>query len=402
MADFLSFVPLVRETIESIRARLNADTNAGVAPTEEGYYDTTEGSAVYDLTQGPALEAERLWDFLSTEVVAAMFVQSAWGQYLDEHGAMLGVDRKDEVLATGAVTFFGIDGTPIPTGTEVGQAATDPDADPVTFVTTESGWVGDPDDPLAPVTYASPGEITLPVRAAEPGPSGNVPPGAVVILLTGIDNVSAVVNATNISGGADVESDEAYQNRLLLEWRAPGAAGNVADYRKWALAYPGVGDVTVTPVWDGPNTVRLVVTDPDGNPVSGITRDGLKQLLDPVGLDGQGYGLAPVGAFVTVDTVTTFTVPISAQARFEDGYSLDGVGGTIALRDAIQEAIIEYVDGLHPGEDVIRAKVESLFFRIAGIRDVQNVLINSVSSNFDVADTQVASTNALSITLTAF
>jgi uncharacterized phage protein gp47/JayE len=380
----------VRETVETVRARLDVDANAGVAPTDQGYIDTTEGGAYYDLTQPAALEAERLWDFLATEVVAAMFVQSAWGDYLDMHGEMLGVPRKPASLATGEVTFTGLDGTFIATGTEVAQPATDPDADPVTLATTAPGIIG----------QSVPGEVTLPVEAEEPGPASNLPAHQITFLVTPIDDVASVDNAANTSGGADVEEDESYQARLLLEWRSPGAAGNISDYEKWALAYPGVGDVTVTAVWNGAWTVRIVVTDPDGNPVSGTVTDGLKNLLDP--LDGTGDGLAPVGANVTVATVTSFVVPVSAQVRFETGYSLDGTGGTIALRSAIQEAIIDYVDALHPGEDVIRAKVESLFFRIAGIKDVTSVTLNGLAANFDIADTQVATTNSQSISLTAF
>lgn len=387
MTEFLDFIPLINETVESIRARLNADANAGLSTSDADYRDTTEGGAFYDLTQGAVLDSERLWDFLGTEVVAAMFVQSAWGFYLDEHGAMLSVPRKAESFATGEVTFFGTDGTPIPSGAQVAQPSSDPDVDPITFVTTANGTIG------ATVS----GEITIPVIAEGAGPSGNMPIGQVVMLLTGIDDVTSVLNEMAITGGADVESDEDYQARLLLEWRAPGAAGNIADYKRWALAYPSVGDVTVTPVWAGANTVRLVVTDPDGNAVSAAVRDGLKALLDPG--DGTGAGLAPIGANVTVATVTAVTVPVAANVKFASGYSLTGTGGTYALSDVIKQVIGDYINGLSPGEDVIRAKVESLFFRVAGVDDVAAVTLNGVAANFVIADTEVAQITSANFTL---
>jgi uncharacterized phage protein gp47/JayE len=375
---------LTAETVDSIRARMDLDANAGMEPTDPGYLDLTEGGFYFDLTQAPVLEAARLWDFMATEVVAAMFVQGAWGEYLDMHGEMLGVERKDEVKATGEVTFTGDAGTLIATDTEVAEPTEDPDADPVTFVTVESGTIpGDPEaDP--PITDS----ITLRVEAVEPGPEGNVAVGQVSFLLSPIDGIEAVNNASGITGGADVESDEAYQARLLLEWRSPGAAGNVADYERWALAYPGVGFVTVEAVWAGAWTVRLVVTDPERNPASAEVVTGLKALLDPG--DGTGEGLAPVGANVTVATVIPVTINAEATVTFENGYSLDGASGTVALSDVIESAVQDYLNSLPPGEDVVAAKVESLFFRIAGIYDVSAVKLNGFAANFIVGPEQVA------------
>src|SRR4051812_47397706 len=111
--DFIDLTPLVVETIETIRERMDTDANAGKIPTDEDFIDVTEGGAFWDLTQTPALEAERLWDFLGTEVVAAMFVQSAWGAWLDMHGEMLGVPRKPEAFASGEVQFTAAVGTTI-------------------------------------------------------------------------------------------------------------------------------------------------------------------------------------------------------------------------------------------------------------------------------------------------
>lgn len=392
MTDFLDFLPLAQETIEAIRARLDADANAGVAPSERGYMDMTEGGFGFDLTQPPALEAERLWDFLATEVVSAMFVQSAWGPYLDEHGEMLGVPRKDAVKATGEVTFTGINGTFIGTGTQVAQPATEPDADPVEFLTIEDGVIAG-------------GSLTLAVEAAEEGHVGNVAAAQITFPITAINGLTSITNAAATSGGAEVESDERYQERLLLEWRSPGAAGNKASYERWALAWPGVGYVTVYPATDAagnpdPNHVRVVIADVDRNPSSATVVNELKAFLDPG--DGTGEGEAPIGATVHVQTVVAQAVPVVAEVHFESGYSLDGTGGTVPIGDAIKAVVLEYINGLAPGEDVILAKVESLFFRVTGVADVRNVTLNGVAANFAISAQQVATVTTGQITLTAF
>lgn len=387
MADFLDLIPLVTETIDSIRARMDADANAGLLPTDTGYIDTTEGGAYFDLTQPAALEAERLWDFLGTEVVAAMFAQSAWGTYLDQHAEQLGLVRKEPAAATGQVTFTGTNGTLIATGTQVAQETTDPDEDPITFLTTDSGTI-------------TGGEVTLPVRAEVTGPESNLAIGQISLLLTGVDGVLTLTNAAPTSGGADEEDDEALSARVLLEWRSPGAAGNVSDYERWALGFEGVGAVTVTPEWDGPLSVHVVVTDPDRNAVSSEVLAALQAYLDPG--DGTKLGKAPVGAVVTVETVTPITVPVAANVHLTSGYSLAGTGGTIAVGAAIVTSIMEYINGLGPGEDVIRAKVESLFFRVAGVEDVTDLTLNGLASNFTILDTQVAATGSGNMTLGTF
>src|SRR3954469_33532 len=111
-----------------IRAQMDADANAGVAPGEPDYIDQTVGGFYYDLTQSPGLEIERLWDFLSMEVISAMFPAFAWGRYLDYWGDTLNLPRNPSATAVGEVVIVADDATAIPTGTVVAVPQTDPDA----------------------------------------------------------------------------------------------------------------------------------------------------------------------------------------------------------------------------------------------------------------------------------
>lgn len=451
MQRLLDFLPLSFDTIDTIRARIDADANAGIDPTSDDFIDQTVGGWWYDLTQAPALEIERLRDFLGTEVVAAMFPAFAWGEYLDYHGVTLDVPRKDASAATGSVTFAGTNGTVINSGTVVAQPAADPDDDPIEFVTTAAG------------TIAS-GVATVAVQAAEAGAAGNVAAGTITSIVSPASGVT-VSNAAPITGGSDVETDEDYRERLLLEYAQGQGAGTRSDYERWALAYPGIGSVTVEALWSGAGTVRVVVTDNNFDAVSSTVRTGLQAELDPpaattattgshtlpvatinvvstaafrtsgfiqidlgtsrqvvsytgktsttftgcaggtgtvtagssVTQGGAGEGKAPIGAHVTVDTVTIVTAAIAGTVVHKPGYSLDGTAGTIATRTDITNSIKEYIDNLAPGDDVVLSRVSAQFHRVPGVLDVTGVTINGSAATLVVASLQKAKTGTVTL-----
>ena len=382
MPDITDRMPLARVTVEEVRARVDADANAGLDPDDDAFIDTTEGGFYWDLTQPAVLEIARLWDFAAAEVPASIYVASSWGENLDDHGETINVPRKEAAYATGAVTFKAANGTIIPIGTQVGVAQSDPDEDPPSYVTTESGTVGVSE------------ELTLAVKAEAAGTAGNVGVGAVAFILSPIEG--EVTNAEGITGGADVESDESYRARLLLELGAAQGAGNITDYKRWALAYPGVGFVTVIPLWAGAGTVKVVITDEENNPVSGTVVEGLQQELDPT--EGKGEGLAPVGAVVTVATPSSKNVTVSAEVELEDGYTLDGTGGTVALREDLERVLSEYVDQLSPGGDVLLNKTESRFFLVDGLYNVKAVKLNGEEKDAAIGETEVAQMSTVTLT----
>lgn len=385
IADFLSFLPLRDETILDVRARFDADVNAGLDPSDAAFTDTTVGGFYYDASQPAAMECVRLWDFFSNEVPAVTFPAYAYGEYLDEHGVTINVPRKDQVKATGTVTFSGLNGTLIPAGTEVSTVQTSPDTDPLAYVTTVGGIVGNQATPN--------GTVDLPVEAVQAGAGGNTAAGSVTALVTGIENISAVTNAAAITGGADVESDNLYRERILLEYAAPHGAGTVADYKRWALGFPPVGFVTVEPLWAGAGTVRVIVTDQSDNPVSDVVKNGLQALLDPVA--GQGQGLAPIGAIVTVATVTLDTINITVTLTLASGYSLDGSAGTHNVTPDVGASIREYIDKLNPGDDVILNRVIEQIMAVPGITDLSTLRLNGSGANVVVGSLQVARTGSI-------
>lgn len=383
MPEFQDFLPLVAEDTNTIRARLDADANAGVDPSDDAFIDTTEGGFYWDLTQAPVLELDRLWDFLGTEVPSAMFPAYAFGDYLDDWGVSLGVARKDAAAASGEVTFTGDDDTLVATHTQVSAPSSDPDADPVVFETTDAGTI-------------TGGTLTLPVAALVAGAAGNQPAGAVTVLESPLPGITAVSNANAITGGADIETDDLYRDRILLAFNPGGGAGTVTDYEQWALAYPGVGHVTVEPLWAGNGTVRVVITDENNQPVSAAIIDGLQAELDPV--PGEGEGLAPIGATVTVATPAVVGITVAADLVLDSGYSLDGASGTIDIEGDIIAAVTEYIDTLAPNDDVILERVKAIIIEVSGVHDITTATLNGSAANVVIGALEVAQTTAVNLT----
>ena len=451
MPDPSEFIPIRQESIAAIRARLDADANVGLSPDDDEYLDLTEGGFWWDLTQAPALEIERLWDFAATEVPAAIFLIYSYGEYLDDHGEALGVERKDQVAANGVVRFNGTNGTVISPGTQVAAAASDPEAEEVTFQVTTGGTIAG-------------GFVDLPVTAMEAGSAANVPAAAVTLLMTPVSGVTSVINLNAVGGGADVEEDEVYRNRLLLEMQATGGGGTVSQFERWALAVPGVGFVTVQSMPAGPGTVRVMGLDMDGKPLGPAVLQALQNELDPPAADalsvgshslplggaaftvdsttgfrdsgrfyalggqivsytgrtattftgsqggvgtvpagtpvyqgGVGLGKATIGVDVVVGTPAALNVTIEETISFEPGYSLDGDAGTIATRADIERQITEYIDQLDVGEDVVLNHIEARTFRVRGVYDVSGTEINNVAANLAVSGEQVATLQTITL-----
>jgi uncharacterized phage protein gp47/JayE len=457
MPDLVDFLPLVTETVASIRNRVDADINAGLSVTDADYVDTVEGGMYHTLTQPLILEIGRLYDVVATEAIAATFPAFSWGDYLDYLGESVGVPRKDAVAATGQVTFdAGVAVSAailIGTGTLVATTPQSADDEPVVFHVVSGGSIG-----------IGQQVVTLDIVAEEASMFGNVTAGQIDDLQSPVSGIASVYNALPTSGGSDVESDEVYRDRVLLAWQGAAGAGTQTDYRRWALAYPGIGYAAVTPLAFGPGTVSLVVTDLNNRPFSSSAEvDAVQGQIDPPqfstlstgsqtlpvatlnvastsGMDnagkvvvrlasgpqvvsytgktgttltgctggtgtvpagttvyqgGQGNGLAPIGAIVAVSTPVLKGVVIAASVTCDMGYSLDGTGGTIAIRDDVESALEEYVNRLPPGGDVIFNHVMARFFNVTGIADVTGLTLNATPANVVVATGEVAFISSL-------
>jgi uncharacterized phage protein gp47/JayE len=197
-------------------------------------------------------------DWLSLQLLP----DTAETEWLDRHGQIWLVNadgstgRKMATLATGQAQFQGIvDGTVIPTGTQLQSAA----ALPATFSSPNSVVTF---ETLEDITTSASSPVTGNIRAVDAGSFGNLPDGSSLAINPSIPGVSSTAYAFNLTGGTDTETDDELRVRILQRIRNPPMGGAQADYVRWALAVPGV-----TRAWAaveqgiGTMTVRFMMDD---------------------------------------------------------------------------------------------------------------------------------------------
>lgn len=164
---------------------------------------------------------------------------TADAEYLDRWASIwLQVPRKAAAAASGVVAFVVQAGAVIPAGTQVRAL----------------------DGQVYATTAAASGVVpafTAPVQAVVPGGAGNRTSGQAMQLVSPVAGVQPAVVAGEMSGGADIEADDALRARLLDAIRRPAQGGSAADYVAWALEVPGVTRAWCYPAELGPRSVTV-------------------------------------------------------------------------------------------------------------------------------------------------
>lgn len=169
--------------------------------------------------------------------------------------------------------------------------------------------------------------------------------------------------------------------------------GNVAQYKKWAREYAGIGKYKVFPLWDGANTVKVSILDEDYLPCTEDFIDEFQEYLDP-GITGMGDGVAPIGAFVTVSTPTTKTINVSAQVSVEEDYDSENVFAMMSEVLSVYFREISYVKST-----VSYMNVGAVLSEVAGVEFINNLSINNDTANIPLDDEEVPSLGTATWTL---
>lgn len=379
------------QTEDVILARMMDWANEGLDPVadSDSWVDTREGGHWRTAVMPCVRELARLYDLAGTEVPMSGFVLWAWGTYLDDLAAVYEVDRKAATFSVGAVTFTGPAASVITAGTAVGTVPASPDDPAPTFLVDSTVTIPD--------LGGGNGQINVTITAQDAGQDGDVAAHSIVAPGTPLPAGVTVDNASATLGGTDPETDDALRTRVLqaIVGRGPGA---IADYLRWAGAWPGVGAVKVVPTPTGPNTVLVLITDPEGQPLPGSVVTALQTDLDPI--PGKGEGTAPVGAQVDVETSTPLAVTITLSTiTYEDGYSADGAGNTVAVQPGITAAINNYLLTCPPGGEVVVAHAAGIISTWPGVHDVTGVEVNGSASNLAIGLTPPESPFLSALTL---
>ncbi|OPH56638.1 Baseplate J family protein [Paenibacillus ferrarius] len=354
---------LAEQTEEAIRGRMLDRLSSD--------WDQSEGSYIWDALAPAAIELAQA-AIQSQEVLRRGFAGTTFGPYLDLRCAEHGVFRKEAVRAAGLVEFAGVPGTVVPKGTRIGTMAdTYLGTASIVFETQDAGVVD------------GSGRVAVLASAVNGGTGGNVPSGAISLLISPIAGVTGVTNAGAITGGAEKEGDPSLLNRYYAKVRSPGTSGNKADYLNWALDVAGVGAAQVLPLWNGPGTVKVVVIGTDKRSASASVVSAVQQYIYPA---PPLVGKAPIGAAVTVVAAAEVLIGISASVTLSGSRTLAQVKADFMA--TVRSYLAEIAFSADPYVRYVR--IGSLLLDTPGVQDYAGLQLNGGGTNIVIGAGQVA------------
>lgn len=253
-------------------------------------------------------------DWISTQILP----DTQEDAQLLRYGTLMGITRKAEATAAGNLTVTGSDGAVIPVDTLWQQA------DGTEYISTAQATI-------------SAGSATVAVEAVEAGAASNADAATAVTIVSPISGVDpdAVVATGGITGGQDIETIDAYRQRILERTATVFTGANAAVYVKWAKEVAGV-----TRAWcyentpaAGEATVLFVCDDQSGSIIPDAAKitevsNYLDEHTDPV--TGQTVGRA-VNCTLTVNAPSTQVIDCTILPS----------PNTTAVQDAIEAALID-------------------------------------------------------------
>lgn len=261
------------------------------------------------------------------------FPQTAEGTYLEYHGALRGLERKEGVCATGKLRFSM-------------TAAREED------VTVSAGVVC---MTAGLVRFQLTEDVTIPAgdtwadgaaQAQETGEGGNVAAGTVTFMTQAPVGIAAVTNPIAFSGGSEEEDDETFRERILDSFiRLPNGA-NAAFYENRVLAMEGVGAVQVIPRVYGIGTVGVVVATDSG--------ESDEDLIAAVQADLEEVREIAVDVTVLAPTEQTVDLAVTLWPAENSDYD--------TAASAVELAIRNHFTGKQLGRSVYLAELGSLIY----------------------------------------
>ena len=298
------------------------------------------------------------------------------------------------------------------------------------------------------------GTGTISIQAIDAGIDGNVPANSIVVIPVSIAGISSVTNSSALTGGYDAETKESIIERYLEDIRQPITSNNIYHYVKWAKEVTGVGNAKIKPLWNGDNTVKVVLINSDNECANSALVNSVQKYIDPFGYEvtngtstgyvqiyndcsgsvdyvpqgttiysdcslktviatadtneyyyvsntkhgwGCGYGEANIGAYVSVVSADAKNINISVEVDLKDGATLSDV------EDAIKEEIEKYFKSTVFVDSYISyAKIGACILKADGVLDYDNLTVNGGTNNIPLVDTnasvEIAVLNTLTVT----
>ena len=329
-----------QETYEAIRERmLNSMSND---------IDKREGSFVSNMVSPVGTEFAKYYIELDN-ILAIMFLEDATDEYLDKKVYDFGVTRKEGTKASGLVQVKGQKGIRIPASSRLLSESQ------LEFKTIVDTWI---EEDTAEVY----------VEAIDVGSDYNIIANAKFKFDPSISGIDEITNIEGFKGGTNRETDEELRERFFEVVRRPATSGNKYHYEQWAKEIDGINQARVKPLWSGPGSVKVIVSNNNELVAEDIVLK-CQEHIDSV---------RPIGADVTVITPTALDVHITANIYLEEGYS-----STVA-KITFEENLRSYLSGCDG--TIVYTRIASCLGSVEGIADYTDLRINGAMSNISYDD----------------
>lgn len=334
--------------------------------------DQRQGSIIYDAL-APAATMLAQESLSMGNLVRSTYTSTAPGEFLDYKAPERGQSRQQATTAQVMAKFLDVDGNPV-TSVEVGDQFASLGDEPVFYHVTKLNE-----------------DLTADMLAEETGTRPNGYLGQ-VLPITPNDSLSwAEVMSVSVPA-KDAETDDHLRERLLSPDAYNAYGGNVADYLDMLSKIEDVGAGQVYPVWQGGGTVKLVIVNNELRGASELLVKQVKQTIDPLEFEGQGYGLAPIDHKVTIVAPAEVKVNIESTVMTDSSTSVSGVEGAIKAgiesyfakrREAWDD--VDKVTGRGYSLTVYRSQILSEIMKVDGVINATLPTLNGMES--DVAMT---------------
>lgn len=325
-------------------------------------YDKTDGSFVFDVTRPPAKQISKAYQQAS-DVAALLDVENHHDEDLDLYvNQRTGQERRQ---ATHAVGVLDVEGNG---RIEIGDLFQTRNA--VQFESLENKVINE--------------NGTIRIRSVLPGDIGNVPADQITEMPVSLSGINNVNNTSHTSEGYEKESDEELRSRFLERVQTPPTSGNIYHYRNWAKEIEGVGAVRIVPLWNGDNTVKVIIIDSNKQPSSDLLVEKVQEYIDPGG-KGLGEGEAPIGAFCTVVSAKPKEIDVNFKVIMEQGYDNQ------LIVDSVKENVTEYLKDIAFERNFVSyAQIGGLILESDGVIDYSDLTVNDGIENITLTDEEVA------------
>ena len=329
-----------QETYQVIRQRMLDNMSNDI--------DKREGSFVSNMVSPVGVEFAKYYMELDN-ILAIMFLEDATNEFLDKKVYDFGIERKQGSFSRGYIKITGANGTFIPQHSEVLSQSG------LMFFTLDDVWIEE-------------GVAVVEVEASNVGIEYNLIPNSINKFSKEIYGVDSVTNEEEFTEGTNTETDEELRERFFEIIRRPATSGNIYHYEQWAKEIDGINQVRVKPLWNGNGTVKVIVSNNNEMVDSEIVQK-CQEHIDKV---------RPIGADVTVITLSPFNISITGNIYIEEGYNLD------TIKITFTENLIKYLNSCT--DTVVYTRVAGCLGSIEGIKDYSNLKVNGSTSNIKYND----------------